>query len=349
MIQKSDIEKLERYSKGIVTEEEKKCIYSLFSENEDRREFREYILLEWEDYLREHEDDNYNLSYLLDRIHHKIHFNENLKKRTVVRKIYRWYSIVAAVLLIPLLIASAILFVNTERKEKLVTENPVKSTLFAPLGARISFSLPDGTQGWLNSGSSLEYSTPFNNNRQVTILGEAWFDVTHDATHPFEIFTGNSKVKVLGTKFNLNAYPEEKYVEVVLEEGKVQFSTPGLSAGVEMKPDERLVFKDGAVNIGTTDASKYSAWIEGKLVFRGDPMTEVTRQIERWYNVDVKLVDKELEKYVIRGTFQDDSLEEVLRYLCMTSPIRYRILDRKILDDGTLQKQKVLIYRKNYR
>jgi transmembrane sensor len=94
-----------------------------------------------------------------------------------------------------------------------------------------------------------------------------------------------------------------------------------------------LVFKYGAINIDKTDAAKYAAWKEGKLVFRGDPMAEVVRRIERWYNVDVDLVDKELEKYVIRGTFQDDSMEEVFQYLKMTSPIRYRIEDRKMLAD----------------
>jgi len=82
-------------------------------------------------------------------------------------------------------------------------------------------------------------------------------------------------------------------------------------------------------------------------MFRGDPMPEVARRIARWYNVEVELVDKDLVKDVIRGTFQDDSLEEVLRYISMTSPIRYRIIDRKLLDDGTFQKKKVLMYRGN--
>ena len=82
------------------------------------------------------------------------------------------------------------------------------------------------------------------------------------------------------------------------------------------------------------------------MMFRSDPLPEVARRIARWYNVEVELMDKELEKDVIRGTFQDDSLEEVLHYISMTSPLRYRIIERKALDDGTYQKKKVLIYRK---
>ncbi|MCF6333803.1 MAG: DUF4974 domain-containing protein [Draconibacterium sp.] len=347
MIQQSDIEKLQRFNKGVSNAEETQYIYSLFSNNEGKGEFKQYIRKEFNEYLKNNPDKNHNLSYLLDRIHHTIHNNENRKKQTVVKRIYRWYSVAAAVLLIPVLIVGTIWVTGQNQKEPILTENPVTSTLFAPLGSRISFSLPDGTKGWLNSGSSLEYQLPFSNNRQVAVKGEAWFDVAHDASHPFEVAVGKSKVKVLGTKFNLNAYPEEKYIEVVLEQGKVEFSTPGLSAGVEMKPNERLVLSEGTVNINVTDASKFTAWKEGKLVFRSDPMSEVVRRIGRWYNVDVELRDKELEGYVFRGTFQDDSLEEVLRYLCMTSPISYRIIDRKQLDDGTIQKRRVILYKKN--
>jgi ferric-dicitrate binding protein FerR (iron transport regulator) len=75
-------------------------------------------------------------------------------------------------------------------------------------------------------------------------------------------------------------------------------------------------------------------------------MAEVARRLERWYNVKVEVVDKELENYVFRGTFQDDSFREVLRLLSLTSPIRYRIIERKLLDDGTFDKERVLLHRK---
>ncbi len=350
MFNQKDIDRLDRFSKGLSDVEEEKYILTLFTENEGNSEFKRKILMQFDDYLQNHPEEKHNLMYLLDRIHHSIHKNENQKKDTIVKKIYRWYSVAAAVLLIPILIAGGIWFseqnkqeVMQNKQEVILVESPVSSTLHAPLGSRVSFSLPDGTTGWLNSGSSLEYTLPFNNNRHVAILGEAWFDVAHDGNHPFEIAAGDSKVKVFGTKFNLYAYPNEDYLEVALEEGKVEFSTPGITSGIEMEPNERLIFSDGAINIEETDASKYAAWKEGKLVFRGDPMKEVARRIGRWYNVDVELVDVELEKYIIRGIFQDDSLEEVMRYLCMTSPIRCRIVERKVLEDGTVQKRKVLL------
>ena len=346
MFQQSDKHSIERFRKGLSSAEEEEFIHSLFSEDESNSVFREFIQRDFSEYLEENPDENHKLSYLLERIHHRIQKNDGQQKDGVVKRISRWYSLTAAVLFIPLLIAGGILIKKRNQQQALVAEAPLTTTLIAPLGSRIHFSLPDGTKGWLNSGSSLEYNLPFNKSRQVTILGEAWFDVAHDANHPFEMAAGESKVKVMGTRFNLNAYPEDKYVEVVLEEGMVEFFTPGHSSGIEMNPNDRLILNKGAIDISVTDATKYSAWTEGKLVFRSDPMTEVVRRIERWYNVDMELVDKELEKYSFRGTFQDDSLDEVLRYLSMTSPIRYRIIDRKLQDNGVIQKKKVLIYKK---
>ncbi len=347
MFSKIDIEKLERFRKGLSDAEEEKYIYSIFTENEGNIEFKHHILKEFDEYQKNNPEEDYNLNYLLDKIHHVIHKNESRKKLTVVKRIYKFYTFAAAVLLIPLLIAGSIWMLSQNQQEKVITEAPITSTLYAPVGSRISFTLPDSTKGWLNSGSSLEYSIPFNKNRQIVVSGEAWFDVYHNSEYPFEIIAGKSKIKVLGTKFNLNAYPEDKYIEVALEEGKVEFYVSGQESAIEMKPNERLVFSEGAIDIDNTNAVKYAAWKDGKLVFRGDPMVEVARRIERWYNVSVELVDKELENYTIRGTFQDDSLEEVFRYLSMTSPIRYKIQNRKMQTDGTWQKQKVLLYKTN--
>ncbi len=346
MIQKSDIEKLERFIKGLSDGAENQYIYSLFSENGDTKGFRQYFSKTFDEYLKNNPDEHYNLAYLLDRIHHTIHKNENKRKRTIAGRLYKWYSLAAAVLLIPILIATVFTITGQEWSKTFVAEDPVTSTLFAPLGARISFSLPDGTKGWLNSGSSIKYSLPFSQNRQVAVSGEAWLDVAADKNHPFEISVGNSKVKVIGTKFNVNAYPGENHIEVILEEGKVEFSVPGLKSDIEMKPNERLVFREGIVSIDIADVAKYSAWTKGKLMFRSDPMTEVAKRIERWYNAEVELVDKDLEKDLITGTFQDDLLEDVLHYLSMTSPIRYEIIDQQVNPEGIVQKTKVLLYRK---
>jgi len=340
----SKIEQLGKYVDGNAAENEKELVYSLFVENENNPGFEEHLKKEFNEYFKNHKEDDFQLSHLLDRIHHTIHNDEYKKKQTPIRRIYKWYSVAAAIFLIPILIFGGLWFSRHELAEPIVAENYASYNVIAPLGARVNFTLPDGTSGWLNSGSSIQYHLPFQNNRNVSLTGEAWFHVTHDEEHPFEIFSGNSKVKVLGTKFNLNAYPDENFVEVVLEEGKVEFTAPGIVAPITMKPNEKIVYASDSIVISTIEAYKYSAWKEGKLIFRGDPMSEVAKRIERWYNVDVELVDDALKNYVIRGTFNDDSLEDVIKYLSMTSPIKYRIIDRKILNDSTYQQKKVQLF-----
>jgi ferric-dicitrate binding protein FerR (iron transport regulator) len=253
---------------------------------------------------------------------------------------------VAAILLLPLLIAGGLVYNYKIYHGKPTINRQTGVMIYAPMGARISFDLPDGTTGMLNSGSKLSYYLPFTDSRRVKLEGEAWLEVNHAKDRPFEVSTGNSIVKVLGTSFNVSAYPEENYVEVVLQDGEVEFLEKTGSDEVTMLPSERLVFRNGNVSKSVTDPSKYNAWTEGKLVFRGDQMAEVARRLERWYNVKVDLADRELEKYSIRAIFLDDTLEDVLRFLSMTSPIRYSIAPSELMQDGTYKKEVVTIYLK---
>jgi transmembrane sensor len=339
----NDLEKLERYIKGISDENEKEWAESLFLKGEDNSSLRYMLEKDWNLLLKDPSVSQVDLHQLLDRIHYTIGKNEQQGKRSIISTFTKVYIRVAAVLLLPLLIAGGLVYKHIYYKSKTFTDQMVVSTIYAPMGARVSFVLPDGTLGMLNSGSKLSYTLPFSQNRQITLNGEAWFEVNHDKMHPFEITSGTSKVKVLGTKFNMSAYPNENYVEVVLEEGMVEYQNSDSFVGETMSPSERLIFENGKIKRSITDPLKYRAWTEGKLVFRGDPMAEVARRIERWYNVKIEIGDKQLEKYTFRGTFQDDSLEEVLRFLSMTSPIRYQISPRILLPDGTYEKEKVII------
>jgi transmembrane sensor len=338
------LNKIERYINGLADDKEKAFVESLFSGEEDSSFLRYHLEKDWDLLLRETSQTNVNLSHILDRVHHIIRKNETLKRQKPVQKFIRTYRRVAAILLLPLLIAGGLFYVYLGNHLKPTSERQVSFTVYAPLGARVSFNLPDGTSGMLNSGSHLSYSLPFTNHRRVKLEGEAWFEVSHDENHPFEITAGNSTLKVLGTSFNISAYPVENYVEVVLLKGKIDFYYQDGDKKVSLFPSERLIYKNGDISHSVTNPEKYSAWTKGMLVFREDPMAEVAHRIERWYNVKVYLADKELEKYSFRAIFLDDTLEEVLRFLSMTSPIRYKITPRKILTDGTYEKEKVSIY-----
>lgn len=349
-----DLKIIEKYIAGVATEEENNIIESFFASGEDKIELRKLVEKEWNQINNEQSVNNLKLSQLLDHIHHLIRMNEYEKRNSLLHKILNIYLKAAAILILPLIIAILIGYYNfrenitasVQPEKESVKVETVSSTIIAPLGSRVSFSLPDSTTGMLNSGSKLTYSIPFTGNRKLKLEGEAWFDVAYNRESPFEISAGTSTVKVLGTSFNISAYPVENYIEVVLTKGKVEFSDKLYDSKVTMFPSERLLYQNGSISKSVTDPAKYNGWTEGKLVFRGDLMTEVGRRIERWYNVKFELADSDLEKYSFRGTFLDDSLEEVLNLLSMTSPIRYKITPRKIMSDGTYNKEIVTIYLK---
>lgn len=343
MLKAQDKEIIERYIQGHSDRIEEEYVESLFRNGENNNYLQNHLEDDWNKTVRDNLLSEVNLNLLLDRIHHTIRKNETLKRQKPFQKIIRFYMRAAAILLFPLLIAGGLVYNYLGNHGHTSFEPKVSSTIYAPLGSRVSFNLPDGSTGMLNSGSRLSYSLPFNDDRQVSLEGEAWFEVCRDELHPLEITSGSSTIKVLGTKFNMSAYPSESYIEVVLAEGKVEYLNRENSIGLVMVPSERLVFQNGKISHTVTDPAKYNAWTEGKLVFRGDPMAEVARRIERWYNVKIELTDKSMEKFSFRATFEDDKLEEVLRFLSMTSPIKYHITPSKILPDGSFEKEKVTI------
>ncbi len=346
-MKQDEIDKIDRYIKGVADGSEKVFVESLLSDGESNLYLRNCLEKEWNLFIKKEASSGIDLNPLLDRIHHLIRKNETGKARKPMQRLINIYIKAAAVLLIPLIIAGGLIYNHLAQSKKAFTEENVGMQIYAPMGSRVSFNLPDGTKGMLNSGSRLDYSVPFTSDRKVKLEGEAWFEVSKDEEHPFEISAGSSFVRVLGTSFNISAYPSEKYIEVVLSSGKVEYQSSISEEKVLLMPSERLVCNQGKTQKSVVDPEKYNAWTEGKLVFRGDPMAEVARRIERWYNVKINIADKELEKYSFRGTFKDDSLEDVMKFLSMTSPIRFQISKRSLLSDGTVNKEEVTIYKKN--
>lgn len=342
-MKESDRKKIDRYIKCQSDDVEKECVESMFLSNEKNLYLYNSIQDDWDSFLTDTSTKKIDLSYLLDRIHHDIRRNESSKMSAPLQRLSRIYIKIAAILLLPLLIAGGVILEARFFNNNHEIDVQSNSTIICPLGSRVHFSLPDGTNGMLNSGSQLSYTLPFTKRREIALSGEAWFDVMSDEKHPFTITAGNSTIKVLGTIFNLSAYPSEDYVEVVLQEGKVEFLNNISNEKTIILPKERLILQNGGVRKSTIDPIKYNSWTEGKLIFRGDPMEEVARRIERWYNIKVEIRNPELLRYSFRATFDDDNIEDVLKYLAMTSPITYKVYPREMLPDGSFKKQLVII------
>jgi len=153
MLQQSDIEKLEKFSRGTATREEEHYVQSLFADYEESHWLEGQLYSDWNNYLKEHPGEDRKLDHLLGRIHHLIHDREAQKQKTMARRLYRWYSAAAAILLVPVLAGGILWMGNQSGKQVPMAEERVASTLVAPLGSRIAFTLPNGTKGWLNSGT----------------------------------------------------------------------------------------------------------------------------------------------------------------------------------------------------
>ncbi len=332
---------LSRYLAGESSDAEQIQIEELFASGTLSPDLYKNLRSDWEGFQAEMTPE---VDHLLDRIHHLLRKKEIQRRNTISNRFIFYFSRIAAVLIGPLLLIS--LWMYLKHDGSTLAYVSATATIYAPPGSRVSFELPDGSTGFLNGGSSLMYSNPFSHDRCVTIIGEAWVDVAHDAIHPFEVRAAKTIITVLGTSFNVSAYDNDKFVEIVLAEGSVSFKPDYSKRPVILQPSDRMVYDGSRIHIEQTDPLKYKAWTQGKLIFRGDNMLEVGRRLERWYNIDVEVVDRELIDYTFRATFEDDSLYEVLTLLARTSPIRYVIIPRKEMPNGSWQKEKVLFYKK---
>lgn len=261
---------------------------------------------------------------------------------------------IAAVLLIPLLVYSGLLtyehVVNTLDQE----EYDLWETVSCRYGMVSQFQLPDSSTVWLNSGSQLKFPHAFSKkNRTVEITGEAYFKVTHNEQKPFVVRARNLEVKVLGTEFNVSNYSDEANIEVILATGKVKlFSYVGGNQKIlgTMDPGSQAIFenKTGKLSANKIDAGKYTLWRNGILSFYNEPMREVVKRLNRWFNADIVIVDKDIEEYVYRATFSSESLEQVMRLLKISAPIDYEFEARKEFPDGTYDKQRIYIKQRKH-
>ena len=254
---------------------------------------------------------------------------------------------IAAILFIPLLIASGVLLyrqLNFKENQQFAMQE-----ITSPSGVRSQVILPDGSNVWLNAESTIKFKVPFDQkSRDVSLSGEAFFHVQKNPNVPFVVNTGAINVKVLGTKFNYKAFKDENTIEIVLAEGKVSLTTDGEKRENEviMKSGDRAVF-DKASNltkVTNENIEKYIAWHEGKLVFDETPMPEVATQIGRWFGVDVVIADSKINSYRITTTFEDESLHQVLELLRLSSPIEIKYIQATINKANQVQTKSKVIF-----
>ena len=200
-----------------------------------------------------------------------------------------------------------------------------------PYGVKSKITLPDNSTVWLNSGSTISFPSKFSgNNREVLFSGEGYFDIFADSLRPMTIKTPNDiNISVLGTKFNVTTYKEDKAFSLMLVSGKVVIKKGGATLA-EVKPAENFVLEHQTRRRGITvpkDTLQITGWREGWLIFDDIPLSEVFIKMKRWYGVTVKVDDHQIYNKTFSAKFKEESASQVFDFMHKISLINYTLVD----------------------
>lgn len=206
------------------------------------------------------------------------------------------------------------------------------NTLTNPRGSRVvDITLSDGSKIWLNAGSTLTFPVTFiGQERKVTMTGEGYFEVVHNAAAPFKVSKGDLEVTVLGTHFNVNAYEDEPDIKVTLLEGAVKTAKRNGSA-IVLKPGEQAQIGQNTEVKKEVDIAKIMAWKEGVFRFKNTNIKELMRQVARWYDVEIEYQGNTADLNFSGSVSRQDNVSELLKRLEATEMVRFRITGKKIL------------------
>ena len=223
--------------------------------------------------------------------------------------------------------ASGELTINNDTvllKEKEVKSGePAMAQVVIPYGKRSQIILADGTKIWLNAGSSLSYPVRFTgNSREVYLSGEAFFEVSTDRSKPFYVITGDLRIRVTGTRFNVTSYSNDAITQAVLVEGKIEAAKNRLfGRSVELSPGECIVYdrKENKIQKDNVDVELYTSWVNGYLLIESEPVVEIFKKLERYYDKKI-IVEKLSGQPRFTGKLNlDDDLEKVLNNIAFSA------------------------------
>lgn len=207
------------------------------------------------------------------------------------------------------------------------------NTISTPRGGQYHIVLPDGSSVWLNAASSLRFPVAFTGKeRRVEITGEAYFEISANASAPFFVKAGDIDVQVLGTSFNINAYYDEGSIKTTLLSGSVKVSNEASNA--VLRPGQQAILNsrsgpEGKITLKTIDTEDAIAWKNGLFLFNNTDIKSIMRQIARWYDVEVKYEGNIPENSFVGEVSRDSRLSEVLKILELSN-VHFKIEGKTI-------------------
>ena len=210
---------------------------------------------------------------------------------------------------------------NSDNSSQSISYNTIET----PAGGQYQINLPDGSKVWLNSASSLRYPVRFvGKERRVEISGEAYFEVAHNSRMPFKVANASQTVEVLGTHFNIMAYPDETSTKTTLLQGSVKIIKENKSKIIS--PGQQTRVKDGNIDVVDVDVNEATAWKDGYFMFKSEDIQSIMRQISRWYNLEVTYQGNFPEKVFGGKISRSRNVSEVLEILESTGSIHFKII-----------------------
>lgn len=270
------------------------------------------------------------------------HIDKNVTRVIPIRKtlspLVKWTIRVAAVLVLAIGGIYTFKLLSKEDHTAVATNEIVTKK-----GSTSQVTLPDGTKVRLNSDSKITYVKDFGSKiREVTLIGEAYFDVVHDDSKPFVIHAGNMNIKDLGTVFNVKFYPQDEAIETSLIQGKIEVTFNDKADKYVLHPNDKLVIrKDQAQLINSNSQSPMprvevsnitksddnivfeTAWTEKKLAFNNETLENIANSLERKFDVTIVFKNDEVKNYSYTAIYEEESLDKILQYLSLSKHFSY--------------------------
>jgi hypothetical protein len=230
------------------------------------------------------------------------------------------------------------LLFNSKKIEEGITNEtsgkPAFNQLIVPRGKRSSILFSDGTKLWINSGSRAIYPVVFDHKkREIFIEGEAFLEVSHDPARPFIVKTEAMDIKVLGTSFNINAYPEDETASIVLVKGSVEAAVYKQKK-VLLTPNQMISYskETNKVSLQKVDVFEHISWKEGWMLINSENLESIIEKLSRYYDRDIKFLDEKAKTFQISGKLDlKDSIDQVLRIISSTAPVKAEIKENLIV------------------
>lgn len=249
---------------------------------------------------------------------------QRIRRQLRTRRIRLWVAYAAAVLLPVALFIG--LFMRVNSQVDLFADGGCDEVC-VPRGERMQVLFQDGSKVHLNAGSRIRYPKKFGlSERKVQLEGEAWFEVAENKSRPFIVDLSCVDIRVLGTTFDVKAYPEEGTISVALETGSIELESKTSAGTYRLRPGEKAVYDkvSGRCEVAASrNVSRYSAWRRNVLVFQNASLSDVMTTLSRNYNIPFTLKDSTALKYTYTLTTDSANLATVLKELEKITPVRF--------------------------